>query len=72
MRRSNEAEKDAYFKPPVAGRVAEISGEKEWSNLIRDQPLTSARKRQYAIGRAVQVDSIKTCVESAYGFSAWN
>jgi hypothetical protein len=52
-----EGDAASRWMPPSDGRLAEVKTEKEWSRLIRDQPMTSSRKRQYATVGAVQAES---------------
>ena len=54
-RELNEDDLANKWKPPSEGRLAELKSEKEWSRLIKDHPMTSSRRRQYATAHAVML-----------------
>lgn len=41
------------WRPPSDGRLGELRTEAEWRRAIRDQPMTSSKKRHYATAHAV-------------------
>lgn len=54
-----EADADSKWKPPGRDRLGEIKTEADWASLIRDQPMTSNRRRQYATAHAVMLAGLE-------------